>query len=431
MNKNNPKKIWSKAIKIIPGGNGLLSKRPERFSNTFWPTYFSKSKNIYLWDLNGTKYTDMSIMGIGTATLGYRNKFIDTKVISAIKKGVNTTLNSLDEYNFAKKILQRDSFADQVKFAKSGGEAMSMAIRIARARNGKSRIAFSGYHGWQDWYIAANLKNKKNLNNHLLKDLVPLGIPKELKGTVIPFTFDNFNEIKKLTERVKLSAIVIECGRYNYLSKKFISKINILCSKKNICLIVDEITTGWRETNGGVYKTLGIRPDVVVYGKAIGNGFAISAIVGKEKYMKLANKTFISSTAWTESTGFAAGLAVINFFEKNKVSNHLINVGKFVKKGWKILAKKNSVKIEIGEIKTIPTFKFMYGKYNEKINTFFTDEMLKKKYLATNSIYLSYSHKKKDISKYLSSVDTVFKKIGVLVKNKKKLNKIKSRKYNY
>ena len=103
----------------------------------------------------------MSIMGIGTATLGYSNKFIDTKVISAIKKGVNTTLNSLDEYNFAKKILQRDSFADQVKFAKSGGEAMSMAIRIARARNGKSRIAFSGYHGWQDWYIAANLKNKK------------------------------------------------------------------------------------------------------------------------------------------------------------------------------------------------------------------------------------------------------------------------------
>ena len=82
----------------------MLSKRPERFSNTFWPTYFSKSKNIYLWDLNGTKYTDMSIMGIGTATLGYRNKFIDTKVISAIKKGVNTTLNSLDEYNFAKKI---------------------------------------------------------------------------------------------------------------------------------------------------------------------------------------------------------------------------------------------------------------------------------------------------------------------------------------
>ena len=195
---------------------------------------------------------------------------------------------------------------------------MSMAIRIARAKNKKSKIAFCGYHGWQDWYIAANLKNKKNLNNHLLKDLVPLGIPKELKGTVIPFAFNNNKELKNLTEKTKLSAIVIECGRYNYLSREFVKKINSICSKKNICLIVDEITTGWRETNGGVHKILGIKPDMAVYGKAIGNGYAISAVVGKKKYMSLANKTFISSTAWTESIGFAAGIAVIDFFIKKR-----------------------------------------------------------------------------------------------------------------
>ena len=161
MSKINAKKIWSKALKIIPGGNGLLSKRPERFSKNFWPTYFSKAKGICLWDLNGVKYKDMSIMGIGTSTLGYKNNSIDRKVISSINKGVNTTLNSLDEYRLAKKILKYDNFADQVKFARSGGEAMSMAIRIARAKNKKSKIAFCGYHGWQDWYIAANLKNKK------------------------------------------------------------------------------------------------------------------------------------------------------------------------------------------------------------------------------------------------------------------------------
>ncbi len=429
--KISSQKIWLKAKKVIPGGNGLLSKRPERFSNSYWPIYFSKAKGIEIWDLNKIKYTDMSIMGIGTSTLGYRNDRIDKRVKISINKGINTTLNSLDEYLLAKEILKYDRFADKVKFARGGGEAMSIAIRIARAKNKFSKIAFSGYHGWQDWYIAANLENNKNLNNHLLKNLIPMGIPKELKGTIMPFKFNNFNELNNLTKKNNFSAIVIECGRYNYLSKNFIMKINQLCKKKKICLIVDEITTGWRETNGGLYRKLGIKPDIVVYGKSLGNGYAISAIVGKEKYMKYGNRTFISSTAWTENIGFNAGLAVIDFFVKNNVSEHLIQMGNLIKKGWEISAKKNKIKLEIGGLKTIPSFQFKYRKNNEKIYTFFTDMMLKEKYLATNSIYLSYQHKKKHIQKYLFKLDKVFKKINHLTKNKKKLNKIKTRKFNY
>lgn len=429
--KIKPKKIWREAQKIIPGGNSLLSKRPERFSNLYWPTYFSKAKGINIWDLNGNKYVDMSIMGIGTSTLGYRNNSIDKKVKSAINKGVNTTLNSIDEFILAKKILKHDKFASKVKFARAGGEAMSIAIRIARAKNKYSKIAFSGYHGWQDWYIAANLENNKNLNNHLLKDLVPLGIPKELKKTILPFKFNTFEELKNLTQTNKLSAIVIECGRYNYLSEKFVNSLNILCKKKKICLIVDEITTGWREANGGLYKKLGLKPDLVVYGKALGNGYAISAIVGKDNYMIYGNKTFISSTAWTENIGFNAGIAVIDFFVKNNVSNHLIKMGKLIKKGWKESAIKNNIQLDIGGLKTIPSFQFNYGKNNEKIYTYFTDLMLKKKYLATNSVYLSYQHKEVHIKKYLTELDKVFKKINSLIKNKNQLKRIKTRKFNY
>ena len=426
-----PKKIWLNAKKVIPGGNGLLSKRPERFSNLFWPTYFSKAKGIDIWDLNGIRYTDMSIMGIGTSTLGYRNYFIDKKVKVAINKGVNTTLNSYDEFKLAKKILKYDKFASKVKFARGGGEAMSIAIRIARAKNVSSKIAFSGYHGWQDWYIAANLANNTNLNNHLLKNLTPLGIPKELKKTIYPFKFNEYEDLNNLIKKNKFSAIVIECGRYNYLSKEFVKNINKLCRKKNICLIVDEITTGWRETSGGLYKKLGLNPDIVVYGKALGNGYAISAIVGKEKYMKYGNKSFISSTAWTENIGFNAGIAVIDFFVKNNVSSHLIKMGELIKKGWERSAIKNDIKINIGGLKTIPSFQFNYGKNNEKIYTYFTDMMLKEKYLATNSIYLSYDHKEKNIKKYLNKLDKVFKKISDLLKNKKILRKIQTRKFSY
>ena len=424
-------KIWKQAQKIIPGGNGLLSKRPERFSMKNWPTYFSKAKGIEVWDLKNTKYTDMSLMGVGTSTLGYSNDYVDNKVVTAIKKGVNTTLNCLDEFKLAKKILKYDKFADQVKFARGGGEAMSMAIRLSRAKNKKTKIAFSGYHGWHDWYIAANLKNKKNLNNHLLKNLTPLGIPKELKGSTIPFGFNDFGHIEKIAKSTKLSAIVIECGRYNYISKDFTKKINQLCNKEKICLIIDEITTGWRETNGGIYKLIGLKPDIVVYGKSIGNGYAISIIVGKKKYMNFANKSFVSSVAWTERVGFTASIAVIDFFTKKKVANHLIRMGKIIKKGWLKSAKKNKILIEMGEMKSIPTFRFNYGNINEKLYTIFTDLMLKEKYLATNAIYLSYKHNQNNIKKYLLSFEKVFKKISILLREKKNLIKIKSRKYNY
>ena len=429
--KISPQKIWNKAKKIIPGGNNLLSKRPERFSNGKWPIYFSKAEKINIWDLNKTKFIDMSYMGIGTAILGYANQYIDKMVKKSIDNGVNTTLNSLEEFQLAKKILKYDKFADQVKFARGGGEAMSLAVRLARATNKETKIAFSGYHGWHDWYVAANLQNKKNLNNHLLKDLEPIGVPKELKNTAIPFKFNDFSELKKILNKNKLSAVVIECGRYNYLSKDFVKKINNLCNKKKICLIVDEITTGWRETNGGLYKLLGLKPGIVVYGKALGNGYAISAIVGKKIYMKNANKSFVSSVSWTERVGLTAGLSVIDYFTKKNVSKHLVKLGKMIKEGWIRSAKNNEIDIELGEMKTIPTFRFRYENYNEKLYTVFTNLMLEEKYLATNAVYLSYKHSPSDIKKYLVSLDKTFKKISIILKNKNLLNKIKSRKYNY
>ena len=130
MNKGT--KIWKKAIKIIPGGNGLLSKRPHRYLPNYWPTYFTRSKGINIWDLNNKKFIDMAQMGMGACVLGYGNKYVDNKVKKAIDKSMSSTLNCLDEFSLAKKILKYDNFADQVKFARAGGEAMSITVRLAR-----------------------------------------------------------------------------------------------------------------------------------------------------------------------------------------------------------------------------------------------------------------------------------------------------------
>tara|TARA_B100001063_G_scaffold134455_1_gene125796 strand:+ start:15995 stop:17299 length:1305 start_codon:yes stop_codon:yes gene_type:complete len=429
--KTNNKKLWEKAKKIIPGGNGLLSKRPERFLPNGWPTYFKKASGVYIWDLNNKRYIDMTSMGIGTSVLGYSNKFINHFVKKKIDQGINTTLNCYDEYELGKELLKIDKFADQVRFARGGGEAMSLAVRIVRSKTKKTKIIFSGYHGWHDWYLSSNINNIKNLNNHLLKNLKPLGVPKIYKNSAVPLEFNNLNQLYKLSKNRNLAAIVIEPSRLEKLSKKFVSELNKICKEKKILLVVDEITSGWRDCKGGIYKEIGLKPDIVVYGKALGNGFAISALVGKKKIMDIAQDTFVSSTAWTERVGFAAGLGVIKFHKKKNVFGHNKKMGKHIKKNWIKLAKKHDLKIIVNNLDTIINFNFLYKSKNDYLITLFTELMLKENFLANNNIYISFAHSKLIVSKYLKSVDKVFYLISRYLKDKSVTLKSEVRKTNY
>ncbi len=423
--------LWNKAKKIIPGGNGLLSKRPERFLPNGWPTYFKKADGVFIWDLNGKKYLDMTSMGIGTSVLGYNNKFVNKFVKERIDKGINTTLNCYEEYELARELLKIDKFADQVRFARGGGEAMSLAIRIARSKSKKTKIIFSGYHGWHDWYLSANIQSIRNLNNHLLKNLKPLGVPKIYKNSAIPLEFNNVDQLNKLSKIKNLAAIVVEPSRMEKLSKKFVKELNKICKQKKIILIVDEITSGWRDCKGGIYKKIGLDPDLVIYGKALGNGFAISAVIGRKKVMDIAQDTFVSSTAWTERVGFAAGLAVLKFHNKKNIFKHNKNIGKQIKKGWIVLAKKHNLKIEVNNLDTIINFNFLYKNKNDYLITLFTELMLKDNFLANNNIYISFSHNKKIVLKYLKAVDKAFYIISNYLKKKKIKLKSKVRKTNY
>ena len=403
--------LWKRAVRSIPGGNGLLSKRPERYAPDIWPTYFSRTKGVEVWDLDNNKYIDMAQMGIGTAILGYNNKDVNDAVREAIDKGVNATLNAPEEVYLAEKLLQLNPFAGGVKFARSGGEAMAIAVRIARSYSGRSKIAFSGYHGWCDWYLAANLGSTENLTDHLLPGLNPKGVPEGLKGTVFGFKYNNLKELSDIVKKEDIGVIVIEGARYDFPKKEFLEGIKNIARAKDIVVIVDEITSGWRMTDGGVYKLMEFQPDMVVYGKAMGNGFAISAVLGRSDIMKEAQETFISSTFWTERVGFVAGLKTIEKLIENNVWDHLNRMGDLIGKGWQGLADKHGLKAHITEFKPLATFKFEYGQDNPALSTLFTQEMLKRGYLAANSIYVSYSHDKEIINRYMEHVDEVF---GVL-----------------
>jgi len=418
---------WHAAEKIIPGGNGLLSKRPQRFLPGYWPTYYRKAKGVMIQDLKKKWFIDMSIMGVGANILGYANKFVDKNVKKAIDTSVTSTLNCKEEFLLAKELLRIDKFANKVKFSRSGGEAMAMAVRLARAYKKKDLIAFSGYHGWHDWYLATNLKSNQNLKDHLLPGLNPLGVPKSLTDTIIPFKYNSIKEIKEISKK-NLAAIVVEGCRFQYPTKEFVKTINEICKKKNICLIVDEITSGWRETVGGIYKKVGFKPDMIVYGKGIGNGYAISMVVGKNKYMEMANETFMSSTSWTEKVGFVAAISTIKYFKKNKVHLKIKQQGLLLSKIWSEIAKIANLDISINEFHPLCSFTLNYGKKNNYLYTLFTQEMLKRGYIASNTVYLSSEHKKKILLKYKKHCLEVFKIMKKSLNSKKNLllGKIKS-----
>ena len=426
--KNSGIDLWNRSKKIIPGGNGLLSKRPERYAPDIWPTYFSKASGCEIWDLDGNKFIDMAQMGIGAAILGYCNNEVDNAVKQAINNGISTTLNCPEESHLAKKLIELNPFAEGVKFARTGGEAMSIAIRIARAFSKRDKVAFSGYHGWSDWYLATNLSGENNLNDHLLPGLSPKGVPKGLIDTAIPFRYndiENFNQV--IIDNPDIGVIVFEGARYDYASDHFLDTIQKISKEKEIIIILDEITSGWRLTDGGVYKINGFKPDIVVYGKGMGNGYAISSIIGKKEIMDVAQDTFISSTFWTERIGFVAALKTIEILVRDEVWNHLIQIGGQIGKGWKKLSKKYNLNIHVTEFKPLITMKFHYGELNAALETLFTQEMLKCGYLAAPSVYISYSHTEKIVVEYLNTVDEVFNILSNAIRNENVKEKLETR----
>jgi glutamate-1-semialdehyde 2,1-aminomutase len=419
-------KLYKRAKKIIPGGNMLLSKRPEMFLPEHWPAYFSKAKGCDVWDLDGKKYKDVSIMGIGTNILGYGHQEIDSAVSEIIKTGNMSTLNCPEEVYLAERLIQINPWADMVKFARSGGEANAIAIRIARAASQKDNIAICGYHGWHDWYLSSNLNTDgNNLDEHLLAGLSTKGVPSALKGTVYPFSYNNFEELIEIVETKNIGTIKMEVMRNHKPKDNFLLKVRELATKKNIVLIFDECTSGFRETFGGLHSKFNIEPDIAMYGKALGNGYAITAIVGTKEVMIEAQSSFISSTFWTERIGPAAALKTLEVMEKEESWIQITKIGKRVKKGWSDIAINNDLKLDYNGIPALASFNIVSVNNNTNLyKTLITQEMLKRGFLASNSFYSSTSHDDMTLDSYLNNLNDIFSIISSCEKGEKKIEEL-------
>lgn len=400
-------KLWKRAKQVIPGGNMLLSKRAEMFLPEQWPAYFSRAKGCKIWDLDGNEYTDMSMMGIGTNILGYGHEEVDAAVRETVAAGNMSTLNCPEEVYLAERLVELHPWADMARFTRTGGEGNAVAIRIARAAAGRDQVAVCGYHGWHDWYLAANLGSDESLAGHLLPGLEPRGVPQNLRGSVLPFNYNDYAGLEALVNANDVGVIKMEVSRNQGPQDGFLQKVRQLATERGIVLIFDECTSGFRQTFGGLHKLYEVEPDMAIFSKALGNGYAITGVVGRREIMEAAQTTFISSTFWTERIGPSAALKTLEVMGRIESWKTITETGLAIRKRWQQLADRHGLQIDHWGLPALTGFTFR-SPNALAYKTLITQEMLAKGFLAGNSVYVCIAHTPQVVDAFFDALDPVF-----------------------
>lgn len=419
-------RLYKKAKSLIPGGTQLLSKRPEQHLPDQWPAYYREARGVEVWDLDGNRYIDASLNGIGACVLGAADPDVNHAVQLAVAAGNMSTLNCPEEVELAELLCRLHPWAQMVRYARCGGEAMAMAVRLARAATGRDKVAFCGYHGWHDWYLAANLSEEHALDGHLLPGLAPAGVPRGLLGTSLPFRYNHAEELQAILKANagEVAAIVMEPVRSTEPAANFLGQVREIATQAGAVFVIDEVTAGFRQNCGGSHMLYHIQPDVAVFAKAMSNGYPMAAILGRADVMQAAQKSFISSTYWTEKIGPVAALATIRKFERCRVEQHLEKIGRRIQDGWMAAAETAGLRVHISGIPALGHFDFEYPNA-QAMRTLFTQLMLEKGFLAGAGLYATYAHTDEHVDSYLAAVRDVFARLHLFQEQNRVENELK------
>jgi glutamate-1-semialdehyde 2,1-aminomutase len=408
---------YAEAKQKIPGGVQLLSKRPEQMAPGQWPAYFREARGCELWDLDGRRWLDMSTSGIGACLLGYRDPHVTAAVQRRVALGSMSTLNPPEEVDLAERLCAIHPWASQTRFARTGGEIGAVAARIARATTGRDLVAVCGYHGWHDWYLAANLGESDALDGHLLPGLQPDGVPKGLRGTTLTFPHNDRGAFERLMAEHgdRLAAVVMEPCRYHDPAPGFLEAVRESTRRAGALLVFDEITIGWRLNYGGAHLRLGVEPDLAYFAKALGNGHPIAAVIGTDAAMDGAHHSFISSTYWTEGVGPAAALATLERFAEADPPEHAARIGRLVQQAWRSGADAHRLPVTVDDGHAcLAHFSFDHCRA-QALSTLYTQGMLERGILASPSIYPTMAHGQREIDRYAEAIDQVFKELAKII----------------
>ena len=320
--------LFERAQHLIPGGTQLVSRRPSLYAQGVSPVYARRAHGARLWDVDGHEYIDW-VSGIGSIILGYADPVVDEAVMKQIRDGTVYSINHELEIELAELLTERIPCAEMVRYAKGGGEACSVAIRIARGTTGRDKILCCGYHGWHDWYLAANLDSDDALDQHLFPGIEPIGVPQALAGTTIPFPYGDIEAFEQvlLKHQHNVAAVILEPLRSEMPPDGYLQQLASLARAHGAILIFDEVSTGFRPSSAGVQPVVGVTPDMAIFAKSISNGYPMAAVVGRREIMEPAAQMFISSTYWSDTIGLRAAVTTLREIERRKVPQQLHGLG--------------------------------------------------------------------------------------------------------
>lgn len=403
--------MYQRALELIPGGTQLISRRPSRVAYGVSPIYAARAKGARFWDIDGHEYIDW-VSGIAAIILGYADDVVDNAVIEQISHGNCFAINHELEVELAEELVNLIPCAEMVRYAKCGGEACSIAVRIARGATGRDRILFCGYHGWHDWYLAANLDSSGALNQHLFSGIEPIGVPQALSETSVPFPYGDADALGELLDEYKgtVAAIIMEPCRTEHPPQGYLQAVRKLANEHDVVLIFDEVSTGFRHGVDGVQTVLGVVPDLAVFAKSISNGYPMGCVVGKRDVMEAASRMFISSTYWSDTIGMRAALTTLREIRRRNVPQQLHQFGARLQQEINKVAAATGAPVECYGVEVHPSLRFSPTDPADmqKMSTLYVQEMAKRGCHGYPSFYLNAAQGEAELQQTLAAAEEVF-----------------------
>lgn len=396
-------KLKERARKVIPHQTGTFSRAASSFVEGVFPTYIQTANGSHFTDVDGNVFLDF-LLGIGPITLGYNYKSVNEAIFSQLQEGILFSLPHPVEVELAELMCDIIPHADMVKFEKSGSNAVTAAVRAARFKTKRDKIAYCGSGGvWHDWQAAMVSRDG--------------GVPEFNKELIKIFDYNDVDGLEQIFEdnQNEIAAIVLEPTIYEKPSSEFLKKVRKIADKNNSLLILDEIVTGFRFDLMGAQKMFGIKGDLVCFGKGMGNGLPISAITGPEEFMKLFDDLWVSSTNNSEALSMAGTIATINEMKSKNTIDHCWKMGTELFEGWNKIASNYNLNTKMNGYPIRMKLEYFDSKNNSSndLKALIIQEMVKKGiFMSPGVTFLSYSHTPKDIEFTLQCFDQVCKNIS-------------------
>ena len=393
--------FYAKADRLIPGRTQLISRRASSFAHPISPIYAAHAKGSRFTDVDGNEYIDWT-NAVTAIILGHADDVVDAAVKAQIDKGSLYSLNSPLEIELAELLVDTIPSAEMVRYTKGGGEACAVAVRIARGTTGKDTILFSGYHGWHDWYQSANYLADPETDEFPFAGIEPIGVPRALAGTAVPFTYGDLGSLEKAFAEHKgeVAAVMMEPMRSEPPAPGYLEAVKTMCHANDALFILDEVSSGWRLSLGSAQEWLGVTPDMSTFAKSMSNGYAMGCVVGSRAAMEPAGRMFVSSSYWSETVGLAASIATIGELKRRDGPARFKELGEKVKAALQGAIDAVGIAASVTGVHTLPTLVFDLPDpaLKKPIETLFIQEMVKRGVFCHMTFTATLAHSDEDIA---------------------------------